>query len=358
MTADGATLVFPGGIPESLAYAAAAAQRGEAVIGASSLASDPAAGAYPHWLRLPYIDEPGFADSLAMAIRDNGIARVFSAHQVVRRQLARMLDTLSPAVLLVGAGVTPPSLGASFVAPYRDFFDGLPACSPRREPLGEGELAAILDRAIAMTGESGLAKLVALAAIAGSAPRGDVVEIGCLAGRSAFMLGWLARRYRIGATLCVDPWSSAAARQTEVPTTVAAIFASADFDDFFAEFRRNLVPCFHETLNYRRLTSHEARAAYGEGFVVTTPEFGTTRYAGRAAILHLDGNHDFPRIAADLEDWLPALLPGGWLVVDDYVWRFGDGPRRAADRLLEASPEDFECGFVADGALFLRRAAR
>jgi hypothetical protein len=45
------------------------------------------------------------------------------------------------------------------------------------------------------------------------------------------------------------------------------------------------------------------------------------------------------------------MLPGGWLILDDYEWAHGDGPRRAGDELLDDRMA--KC-FVAGGALFIK----
>jgi hypothetical protein len=352
------TLVFPGGMPESLAYAAEAARRGESIIGASSVANDPAAPAYPRWIRLPFVHEPGFAREFERAVAEFGIGRVFSAHQVIRRHLEMMLDARGREVELVATASPESATGEGALTAYSSLLDGLPAPRNTADLPGRLELAAMLDRALAMTGESGTAKLLAMAAIAVSAPPGDVIEMGCLAGRSAFVLGWLARRHAIGNVLCIDPWTSEAARQMEVPEILSAVFPGVDFEAFFEQFRRNLVPSFRGTLNYRRAPAHAMRAEYRSGLVVSTAEFGTTRYTGRGSIIHIDANHDYACVSADIADWLPVLAAGGWLIIDDYVWSFGDGPRRAADRLLEQEGTRFDCAFAIDGALFLHRSGQ
>src|SRR4051812_46445449 len=55
-------LVFPAGMAAARRFAEAATARGEAVIGASSLAFDPARPGYADWARLPYYDAPDFAE--------------------------------------------------------------------------------------------------------------------------------------------------------------------------------------------------------------------------------------------------------------------------------------------------------
>ena len=46
------------------------------------------------------------------------------------------------------------------------------------------------------------------------------------------------------------------------------------------------------------------------------------------------------------------MIPGGWLVIDDYDWRHGDGPRRVADDYLDTHATQKQ--FVAGGAMFIQ----
>ena len=54
--------------------------------------------------------------------------------------------------------------------------------------------------------------------------------------------------------------------------------------------------------------------------------------------------------------WSPLVPPGGWVAIDDYCWRYGDGPKRAGDALLDQWGEDVARAFVAGDCLFIQRA--
>ena len=77
-------------------------------------------------------------------------------------------------------------------------------------------------------------------------------------------------------------------------------------------------------------------------------------------MLHIDGNHAEPQVASDCELWTPHVVPGGWIIFDDYEWAFGDGPRRVADAFVAARSSDIAAVFQAGPALFvqLKRCAR
>jgi hypothetical protein len=77
---------------------------------------------------------------------------------------------------------------------------------------------------------------------------------------------------------------------------------------------------------------------------------------GRIALLHIDGNHDAASAEEDVSLWSPLVAPGGWVAIDDYTWRYGDGPKLAGDALLARWGDDVACAYVAGGCLFVQRA--
>ncbi len=125
----------------------------------------------------------------------------------------------------------------------------------------------------------------------------------------------------------------------------------------FRSFTLALIPWAASCgINYLRLTSEQAWEVWMKnGFSVASPEFGITRYTGRIAILHVDGK---PRSgvgrAKDINWWGQLLLPGGWLIVDDYRWAFGSGPREAADAWLAEKKDEVDCLFEAGSSLFIK----
>ena len=196
-------------------------------------------------------------------------------------------------------------------------------------------------------------------------PPGDVVEIGTWWGKSALVLLLLARRYGIGNVLCVDPWKDEELVQgvPSVDAASAALSAGEAFDIFIM----SLLPYANEDnetggdFNYLRQPSLAAGALYEEekrhgGYLTVASEFPITDYCGRIALLHIDGNHAYDKVKQDVELWTPLVVPGGWIVIDDYDWRHGDGPKRAGDEFLLAHPETRR-HFVAGGALFVQVAS-
>ncbi|MNJ57734.1 hypothetical protein D3C77_533360 [compost metagenome] len=91
-------------------------------------------------------------------------------------------------------------------------------------------------------------------------------------------------------------------------------------------------------MNYIRAPSNGAVIEYKNSLrsgAISSKEFGDTEVSGAISILHIDGNHKYEEVRNDLNNWLPFVMSGGWILVDDYVWAFGDGPRRVGDELIK-----------------------
>ncbi len=349
-------LVFPAGMPSSLMWARQASEAGIRVVGASSLAHDPARPNYAEWTFLPWIGDSHFADALNCCVREKSIDGVFTAHPVVWRRLSELLPKMASKVRLEAE-----QPWAADLAEYRSYRDM--AARFEREPLelaasGFGapalsllHLAALVRLFQLAPGECGYPKLEALAAIFRWMPVGDLVEIGSLWGRSAVTLAFLSRHYKIGKLLCVDPWQTEEIHQG-IPA-VDSVFDEMPMEDIFQAFRMNMA-AFHGLVNYSRTRSSEAASRYSSSRCFTTEDFGSTTYSGEIALLHIDGNHAIEEARRDIRLWRHFVRPGGWIVFDDYCWPFGNGPRTAADEFCDEFSESLSAAFVAGGALFIQ----
>lgn len=351
-------LVFPAGMPSSLLWARHASESGIRVVGASSLAHDPARPNYSEWTFLPWIGDADFADQLNCCVLERNIDAVFTAHPVVWHRLRELLPKMARKVRLEAE--QPWTAELSEYRGYRDI-----AASFLREPLQLAaagcpepalplpQLAALVRLFQLVPGQCDHPKLEALTAIFRWMPPGDIVEIGSLWGRSAVALAFLSRHYNIGKLLCVDPWRSEEIHQG-IPA-VDAVFDHAPLDEIFEAFRMNMAP-FQGLVNYSRTPSSHAAHRYSAAHYFTTEDFGRTAYSGEIALLHIDGNHAPEAVQGDIAQWRHFVRAGGWIVFDDYFWPFGDGPRTAADEFCGLFRRSLGAGFVAGGALFVQLA--
>ncbi len=351
------TLIFPAGMPESLRYLERARRTGEQVIGASSLAYDPVRSMYPEWARLPYVTDTTFGDSLTRLVMEKQITQVYSPHPVVRLKIDELFQDGMPGVKWAAVG-----LAGDILDDYSSAGAYVARCRPLVPPvsgakaLAEWERTGLMVAAERIPGQCARDKILTFADILPGSPKGDIVEIGSLWGRSAYALAWLGEKTGVGPVLCVDPWE--AYRQDATTDLLNSACAELDIPAAFDIFRMNLA-AFRRSCHYMRAPSAKAAGRYAQApLVLDDPEWGRVEYSGKIAMLHIDGSHDFEACVADLALWAPFVVPGGWIVVDDYFWPFGDGPRRAADEWLRRFHDRIDLAFVAAAALWVRLSER
>lgn len=351
-------LVFPSALDASVRFAREAAQWGRRTVGASSLEHDPNAAAFDAWARLPFIGDPAFFDALGAVVAREGITQFFTPHAPTFHLLEGVLADRAPGLELIGPGpfkrqmervAGALALADEALTTVKAYAGG--GASPPRE-----FLAGVLVQAETIHGECAREKILAICGVVPSAPRGDLVEIGALFGKSSYVLNRVGSYFDIGATLCVDPWNLGLSVQTDAPEHIQKASGGWDWDVVYAGFLVAMLGCTAPPFNYLRRPSAEANAHYRAHRSVASPEFGDTPLAGSIAVLHLDGNHDEAAVAEDFALWGPLVKPGGWIIFDDYAWPHGDGPRKVADRAIAAYGARAVRHFVAGGAMFVKLA--
>ena len=221
-------------------------------------------------------------------------------------------------------------------------------------PLTTLEVAGVLKQASLIYGESNEDKLGALMAVFCSAPKGDVVEIGSLMGRSAFVLLYLAWRFRVGAVLTVDPWRASEAIQHRSPKDFQSLVDEWDFEVLNEGFQINMIPLRCDDHAHLRVTSENGFRRYISGEPICNIFGHPISYTNKIAVIHIDGNHDFDAVKLDCKTWLTRMAPKSWLILDDYIWAHGDGPFRVGNDLLSNRMDSIEQAFVCGKALFVK----
>lgn len=358
------TLVFPVSTPDGRAYLKQALERGEAVVGASADTSDPIDGAAP-WVRLPLVHEPEFLPAFLDLVQTHGVTQIHAAAHMVHAALGVTLREHH----LTHLRIINRSAWDQEFARWDDIFARaghwtrlITAMAPGYAPPEPAFLAGVIRLAFDLFGESYDDKLAALLACLLDAPDGDIVEIGSLFGRSASVL--LAGRALGGSErrlFVFDPWSSEVGAQKDLPQAMQDYTRAAGLERvalaFEATFAALAPPGAMTAYRTPSVSGHAIYGGQGDGEAVrllkTRPALTP---AGRIALLHIDGNHDADCAAEDVALWSPLVPPGGWVAIDDYCWRYGDGPRRAGDALLERWGADVARAFVAGDCLFIQRA--
>lgn len=352
-----ATLIFPATNQAARDYFQAAQRRGERCLAASSVREFPASSVFGTVAHLPYIYDAGFPRYFLDLVEAHNVGRVYSPVASAHAWLEAFIAERKLKLEIVGTSPIRQQVESyqglrDEAASLHGFVD---RCAGGVSTLSTLDIAAILRHAGNIYGESSEDKIAAMMAIFADAPKGDVVEIGVLMGRTAFVLAYLARHYGTGAVLAVDPWSAASAVQDDSPDIIrSTLVAEWDCELLHEAFVINLLPFAGRGFNYLRMESERAFDAYRDQRRVATPHFGEVSYVGEISVLHVDGNHDYCHVSKDCELWLSRLAPGGWLVLDDYLWAHGDGPLRVGNALLEQKRSYIERAFVCGKALFVK----
>ncbi len=357
-------LIFPLDLDSADAFIRVSAALGVEIIGASSAMTGPGGRAVNHFIRLPFVTDPAFDPALREALREYGITTIFAPHQVVWRHLDTLLRTAPDSYRFDLCKPDPLTATWQIFSLHEDWaaaaqFSTAPVWiggSAIRPPLSRSCYAALHRQFLNTPGDSDEGKLHALCDIVRLLPPGDLLEVGCLYGRSAFALGYLASRHRIGNLVGVDPWN--AAELTDQGTQAASLNVERVNIDLEQVFRIFLsTAAILDNVGYIRKTSEAARPIYEAARLsghLDSPELGSIALSPHLSLLHVDGNHRYDHVWKDVESWSPYLVPGGWLLLDDYVWAFGDGPKRVGDELLDSLL--YDTAFVSGDTLFLRRS--
>ena len=352
-------LVFPATTDAALDVPELVRDRGEAIVLASSVLDRlETRHGWRAVERLPSIYDPGFEAAFADLAARHNVRRVYCSVASVFAHLSALVESGRVAVTLIGDSPQRRVIDSFQALQLRakTLFSFAQTCCPGIPAGRFPDLVGMLMLSGQVYGESSDEKLAAFFAMMNTAVDGDVVEIGSLMGRSALALAYLGQRYGVGPVLAVDPWSRESAVQHDSPALIQALPDGWDLEQVFAVFLANLQMVPRGSANYIRGTSVAAAQRYRPGLRLDT-ELGDTRYCGRIAVIHIDGNHDYAAVRADCAAWLSAMQPWGWVVLDDYVWAHGDGPRRMGDELLASCGPDIEQAFTCGKALFLRLGA-
>ncbi|TMK60294.1 MAG: class I SAM-dependent methyltransferase [Actinobacteria bacterium] len=159
-------------------------------------------------------------------------------------------------------------------------------------------------------GGSSLLKVMTLAdlIVAGNLRR--VVEIGVYRGRLLLPLAMTMASLGRGEAVGIDPYSAAAAVQTDDHNRGLDLVEwprSVDWDALYEETWARIEHWgLADCCRLLRARSADVAAAFDVSSV---------------DLLHVDGNHDRDAVARDVELFLPKVRPGGFVVLDDASWQ-------------------------------------
>jgi hypothetical protein len=343
-------------MPSSIDYLNKCKKNGRNVIGSSSLTYDSARELYQNWASLPYITDLTFDEALQELIQKYEISEIYTPNLVVWNYLEKNLSRIKKGVTLANSSPVDEVLGG-----YRSAIQKANKISETSFSFSNDsahsmpssiELAAFCRQADLIPGMCDDEKLHALIEIARHSVSGDTVEIGSWWGKSAFILAWLTQNFKIGNLLCVDPWSNMHLVQNEKIVDDGS--AKVDANEALNIFKMSLLPFNAKHINYLQMTSAEGAKHYSNQNSVTSDSFGLTQYTGSISILHIDGNHTYESVKTDIDSWGKFVADGGWIIFDDYLWPYGDGPKKIGDEFIIFNKSKISNSFVMGGALFIK----
>jgi hypothetical protein len=349
-------LVFPATGEEAITLVQAARARGEKVVCASSVVDSTAEANFGPILKLPSIHEAAFEAAFINLAGHESVGVLFAPVSSVYAFMRKFLPLNYPRIQLLGK--SPVQLQMDKHRTLMDraaaYMPWVALCSNGNSSLSQVDIAAVLRQASSIYGESNDDKLAGMMGVFARAPRGDVIEIGSLMGRSAFVMLFLARHYDIGHLLTVDPWSAAECSQDDSPEALQWVTDEWDYEVIREGFAVNLAAFGSKDNAHIRLPSSQTFAKYSTAPLATSFGGHEVAYVGKVAVIHIDGNHDYDTVSEDCDLWLTLLAPGAWLILDDYLWAHGDGPYRKGNELLSKQADRIESTFVCGKALFVK----
>lgn len=151
---------------------------------------------------------------------------------------------------------------------------------------------------------------------------GVIVEIGSFKGKSTVMLGKLAERYGIGPVVAIDPHNFNNPELSSHRSTPAA----SSYDEFLKNIAIAGVSQFVEV--HRAFSAAVAEA-----------------WSRPIRFLWIDGDHSYLGAKADFENFMPHVLPSGFVAMHDALHEFA-GPIRVFVEDLLRSDRFGAAGFV------------
>lgn len=358
-------LVFPIDIDAARPFIKNALALGATVIGASSERYPPKVDGVSSVEQLPYITADNFAAELVNILKKHRISHAYTPHDGVWETF-NDLHTANPELYNFKlCGLHPytaqwlefqPSYewAQSFIA--NDIAPYITECS-QASSLSQAQYAGLHYHFSKTPGQTGEDKLSALTSIFKHVLPGDIVEIGSLYGKSAFALGWLALKHQIGNVICVDPWNMSLVDDQGIEAVILNKQShQINLEQVFKGFLVNTSPL--NNIAYIKNTSKNAVKTYlqaAKANKLINNEGESVTVTGEISLLHIDGNHRYDHVRQDITCWEPLVKNGGWILVDDYLWAFGDGPQRAGDELLRQNR--FDIAFCYSDTLFLRKCS-
>lgn len=323
---------------------------GAIVIGASSTSDASFLNKPACWL--PYVTEASYLMELEKLIIEEGLTHVYTSHAGVWGVLSNNIGNRGACLPIELCSDFPFDVVWNRFSRFGLWAEKYIDCHKANDShlsLSDEQLTALCMQYNNIPGQSDNYKLESLIDLAPRVPKGDWIEIGALYGRSSFALGWLANYFCDENLVCVDPWDSFVVKPQKGKAAVMDQQSGLiDTSKIFTIFKSSIA--LLSNTSYIQSLSEDALAQY----LASDLDGRSLKLQHEIAFLHIDGNHHFDEVSKDVALWEPYVRIGGWVAIDDYLWAFGDGPKKAGDLLLASNR--FDTAFVAGDTLYMQKS--
>lgn len=378
MNRTGNLLIFPAEMESCQDFAVYAEELGFVIIKASSVHCNKPANSLPASAQvtngidvsdkdstyyLPYATDEHFTGSLLALVAEHSITHIFTGHSGIWTKLKQIESSLNPHSTFKLTDYDPfESTWRKQEISFKDYRkEEIINIAPKLNSISKSQISttkmtALFNLFSRIPGQSDETKLQGLKEILRVAPFGDIVEVGALYGRSAISMAWLANYYDSGNVIAVDPWClDDIEGQGDKAESLNELVDEINCDHIFNIFLMNAA--IFDNIGFIKAPSDRAVKEYVESCArgsLISSDGSSVSLEGKISVLHIDGNHRYDMVKNDIRLWTPYLLKGGWLLLDDYQWSFGEGPRKAGDELIES--QDYDLTFCLGDTLYLRKS--
>lgn len=308
-------------------------------------------------IKLPYINENNFFTKFQSVLEELNISHVYSPHSAIWQYINNLIEKNKLNKKIILCGEEPLKEIIKLLSKHNEWAEEIifeqALDKDNTANLSLSSYSALHRNYFAIPGQSDEKKLTALCKIFRNLTNGDILEIGSLYGRSAFALAFLAKKFSIGNLICIDPWENIE-DQGESATLLNVNQSKIDYNKIFQIFLSSVNVL--DNVGYIRKKSEDALVSYVESLgkkYIYSEDLGVINLNDGFILIHIDGNHSYENVKKDVELWTPLLKKDGWLLLDDYLWAFGDGPYRCGNELIESG--NYKNYFVSSDTLFLQK---
>ena len=179
---------------------------------------------------------------------------------------------------------------------------------------------------------------------------GDIVEIGSWCGRSASVLGTVARLIGNTKVYCIDlfpektDWKQNQDGTYSMSVTIEnETYVGYDKQTVWKEpFERDIAPIYEKYQGILEIFTESIAKNQLQSFVIpykgNSLNFRKTVKANfKSKLVFIDGDHSYDSVSQDIQNMDRYLVPGGWICFDD-AFSCYDGVNRAIEDCIINNP--------------------